>query len=253
VVARAAEIRASLGNPKILMLGVDRLDYTKGIRHRLKAYEELLQDKAIAPPNVTLMQVSTPSRERVDAYRHLREEIERTVGSINGEYSDIGSPAVFYLYQSYPRDEMAAMFLAADVMLVTPLRDGMNLIAKEYVACRHDLGGALVLSEFAGAWHELHQAFICNPHDVEGVKQTIMRAITAPEDERRRRMKALRKRVATHDVQRWATRYLEALASAPARPHRPTRASDEERRGVERANRSNRRALDKASERTEEQ
>jgi trehalose 6-phosphate synthase len=145
------------------------------------------------------------------------------------------------------------MFLAADVMLVTPLRDGMNLIAKEYVACRHDLGGALVLSEFAGAWHELHQAFICNPHDVEGVKQTIMRAITAPEDERRRRMKALRKRVATHDVQRWATRYLEALASAPARPHRPTRASDEERRGVERANRSNRRALDKASERTEEQ
>ena len=253
VIARAAEIRASLGNPKILLLGIDRLDYTKGIRHRLKAYEELLRDKAIAPPDVTLMQVATPSRERVDAYRHLREEIERTVGNINGEYSDIGSPAVFYLYQSYPRDEMAAMFLAADVMLVTPLRDGMNLIAKEYVACRHDLGGALVLSEFTGAWHELHQAFICNPHDVEGVKQTIMRAITAPEDERRRRMKALRKRVATHDVQRWATRYLEALASAPARPHRPTRASDEERRGVERANRSNRRALDKASERTEEQ
>src|SRR5664280_230258 len=252
VVARAAEIRTSLGNPKILMLGVDRLDYTKGIRHRLKAYEELLQDKAIAPPDVTLMQVSTPSRERVDAYRHLREEIERTVGSINGEYSDIGSPAVFYLYQSYPRDEMAAMFLAADVMLVTPLRDGMNLIAKEYVACRHDLGGALVLSEFAGAWHELHQAFICNPHDVEGVKQTIMRAITAPEDERRRRMKALRKRVSVHDVQRWATRYLDALATAPARPHRPTRASDEERRGVERANRSNRRALDNASERMTE-
>ncbi|HEX7535576.1 MAG TPA: trehalose-6-phosphate synthase, partial [Dermatophilaceae bacterium] len=253
VIARAAEIRASLGNPKILLLGIDRLDYTKGIRHRLKAYEELLRDKAIAPPDVTLMQVSTPSRERVDAYRHLREEIERTVGSINGEYSDIGSPAVYYLYQSYPRAEMAAMFLAADVMLVTPLRDGMNLIAKEYVACRHDFGGALVLSEFAGAWHELHQAFICNPHDVEGVKQTIMRAITAPVDERRRRMKALRKRVAVHDVQRWATRYLEALASAPAKPHRATRASDEERRGVERANRSTQRALDNASERIEEQ
>jgi trehalose 6-phosphate synthase len=248
VVARAAEIRASLGNPKILMLGVDRLDYTKGIRHRLKAYGELLQDKAIAPPDVTLMQVSTPSRERVEAYRQLREEIERTVGSLNGEFSDIGSPAVYYLYQSYPRTEMAAMFLAADIMLVTPLRDGMNLIAKEYVACRHDLGGALVLSEFAGAWHELHQAFICNPHDTEGLKQTIMRAITAPEDERRRRMKALRQRVAVHDVQRWATRYLEALASAPAKPHRPTRASDEERRGEQRATRSGRRALDRASE-----
>src|SRR6185436_17646335 len=207
----AAEIRASLGDPKVLMLGVDRLDYTKGIRHRLKAYEELLQDKVIAPPEVTLMQVATPSRERVDAYRHLREEIEGTVGRINGEYSDIGSPAVYYLYHSYPRNEMAAMFLAADVMLVTPLRDGMNLVAKEYVTCRHDLGGALVLSEFAGAWHELHQAFICNPHDIEGVKQTILRAINTPVDERQRRMKALRKRVATHDVQRWASRYLEAL------------------------------------------
>jgi len=248
VVARAAEIRASLGDPNILVLGIDRLDYTKGIRHRLKAYDELLQDKAIAPPDVTLMQVATPSRERVKAYRHLREEIERTVGRINGEYSDIGSPAVYYLYQTYPRAEMAAMFLAADVMLVTPLRDGMNLIAKEYVACRHDLGGALVLSEFTGAWHELHQAFICNPHDIEGVKQTIMRAITAPEDERRRRMKALRKRVSVHDVQRWASRYLDALAAAPAKPHRPTRASDEERRSVERANTANLRASDTASE-----
>ena len=248
VITRAAEIRASLGNPKILMLGVDRLDYTKGIRHRLKAYEELLEDKAIAPPDVTLMQVALPSRERVRAYRLLREEVEGTVGRINGEYSAFCSPAVHYLHHFYPRAEMVAMFLAADVMLVTPLRDGMNLIAKEYVACRHDLGGALVLSEFAGAWHELHQAFICNPHDIEGVKQTIMRAITAPEDERRRRMKAMRKRVADHDVQRWASRYLEALASAPAKPHRPTRASEEEGRRVERAHRANLRASDNASE-----
>jgi trehalose 6-phosphate synthase len=249
VIDRAAEIRESLGNPEILMLGVDRLDYTKGIRHRLKAYGELLRDKAIAPPEVTLMQVATPSRERVDAYRLLREEVEGTVGRINGEYSNLGSTAVHYLHHSYPRAEMAAMFLAADVMLVTPLRDGMNLVAKEYVTCRYDLGGALVLSEFTGAWHELHQAFICNPHDIEGVKQTIMRAITSPEDERRRRMKALRKRVADHDVQRWATRYLEALASAPLKPHRPTRASDDELRNVERANRANLRASDKASER----
>jgi trehalose 6-phosphate synthase len=252
VVARAAEIRACLGDPKILMLGVDRLDYTKGIRPRLKAYLELLQDKAIASPEVTLMLVALPSREHIDAYRQLREEVDGTVGRINGEYSAMGSPAIQYLHQAFSREEMAAMFLAADVMLVTPLRDGMNLVAKEYVACRHDLGGALVLSEFAGAWHELHQAFICNPHDVEGVKQTIMRAVTAPVDERRRRMKALRKRVAVHDVQRWASRYLEALASAPDKSRRPTRASDEERRGVERANRSNQRALDNASERTEE-
>jgi len=250
VIARAAEIRVSLGDPKILMLGVDRLDYTKGIRHRLKAYEELLQDKEIAPPEVTLMQVALPSRERVKAYRLLREEVEGTVGRINGEYSAFCSPAVHYLHHFYPRAEMVAMFLAADVLLVTPLRDGMNLIAKEYVACRHDLGGALVLSEFTGAWHELHQAFICNPHDIEGVKQTIRRAITAPEDERRRRMKAMRKRVADHDVQRWASDYLEALASAPQKPHRRTRASEQERRSVERANRANRSASDYASERT---
>jgi trehalose 6-phosphate synthase len=250
VVARSAEIRACLGDPKILMLGVDRLDYTKGIRHRLKAYGELLRDKAITPPEVTLMQVALPSRERVEAYRLLREEVEGTVGRINGEYSAFGSPAVHYLHHFYPRAEMVAMFLAADVLLVTPLRDGMNLIAKEYVACRCDLGGALVLSEFTGAWHELHQAFICNPHDIEGLKQTIMHAITAPEDDCRRRMKAMRRRVADHDVQRWASRYFEALASAPQKPHRRTRASEEERRNEERANRANQRASDKASEST---
>jgi trehalose 6-phosphate synthase len=248
VIARAAEIRASLGDPEILLLGVDRFDYAKGIRSRLKAYEELLRDKAIAPPEVTFMEVALPSRERVDAYRVLREEVERTVGRINGEYSVLGSAAIHYLHRSYPRDEMAAMFVAADIMLVTPLRDGMNLVAKEYVTCRNDLGGALVLSEFTGAWHELHQAFICNPHDIEGVKQTIMRAITAPEDERRRRMKAMRKTVADHDVQRWATNCLEALAAAPQKPHPRTRASEEKRRSVERANKANRTAADNASE-----
>ncbi|HZW42955.1 MAG TPA: trehalose-6-phosphate synthase [Dermatophilaceae bacterium] len=249
VLARAAEIRASLGDPEILLLGVDRLDYTKGIRHRLKAYEELLRDKAVSPPTVTLMQVATPSRERVDAYRLLRDELDRTVGQINGEYSVLGSTAIHYFHHSYPKDEMAALFVAADIMLVTPLRDGMNLIAKEYVVCRNDLGGALVLSEFTGAWHELHQAFICNPHDIEGVKQTIMRAITAPEDERRRRMKTMRKRVADNDVQQWASRYLKALAAAPLKPHRPTRASEEELADIERANRANLRASDRASER----
>ena len=248
VVSRAAEIRVSLGDPEILMLGVDRLDYTKGIRHRLKAYEELLRDKAIIPPKVTLVQLALPSREHIDAYRQLREEVDGTIGRINGEYSALGSPAVHYLSHACPRTEMAAMLLAADVMLVTPLRDGMNLVAKEYVTCRHDLGGALVLSEFAGAWHELHQAFTCNPHDIEGVKATIMRAITTPQDERRRRMKAMRKQVAEHDVQRWACLYLESLAAAPMEPHRPTLASDRERRDAERANSANLRASDRASE-----
>ena len=170
------------------------------------------------------MQVATPSRERVEAYRELRQEIEPTVGRINGELGNIGSPAVHYLHHSYPREEMAALFLAADVMLVTPLRDGMNLVAKEYVTCRHDLGGALVLSEFTGAWHELHQAFVCNPHDIEGLKQTILRAINTPEDEQRRHA-GLRRRVADHDVQRWASALPRRAGRRPRHGRNRTRSA----------------------------
>ncbi|WP_307818051.1 alpha,alpha-trehalose-phosphate synthase (UDP-forming) [Janibacter endophyticus] len=222
VKARAQEIRASLGNPETLFLGVDRLDYTKGIRHRLKAYEELLAEGTLSTPDVTFVQVATPSRERVDAYKRLRTEVETTVGHINGSYSTIGAQAVHYLHQSYPREEMAALFQAADVMLVTPLRDGMNLVAKEYVTCRNDLGGALVLSEFTGAWHELHQAFVCNPHDIEGLKQTMLRAMSASPKEKQRLMRALRRRVSDHDVLVWADRFLENLRAAPDRPPRRT-------------------------------
>jgi trehalose 6-phosphate synthase len=225
---RAREIRESLGNPHTLLLGVDRLDYTKGIGHRIKAYGELLEEDKVAPPQEMFIQVATPSRERVAAYRELRQEIEGEVGRLNGDHSRIGSPAIQYLHNSYPREEMAAMYLAADVLLVTPLRDGMNLVAKEYVTCRYDEGGALVLSEFAGASHELHQAFICNPHDVEGLKQTIMRAIHTPEREKRRLMRSMRRRVADHDVQRWASRFLEALAAAPERPDRTVREQQDD-------------------------
>ncbi|WP_433955592.1 alpha,alpha-trehalose-phosphate synthase (UDP-forming) [Janibacter indicus] len=215
---RARQIRTSLGEPEVVMLGVDRLDYTKGIRHRLKAYEELLAEGTLRPPEVTFVQVATPSRERVAAYKRLRTEVETTVGRINGTYGTLGSPAVHYLHHSYPREEMAALFQAADVMLVTPLRDGMNLVAKEYVTCRHDTGGALVLSEFTGAWHELHQSFVCNPHDIEGLKQTILRALRTDDKERRRLMRALRRRVADNDVQRWADRFLTNLDTAPHKP-----------------------------------
>jgi trehalose 6-phosphate synthase len=220
VQARAKEIRASLGDPETVVLGVDRLDYTKGIRHRLRAISELLEDGDIGPPEVTFVQVATPSRERVAAYQKLRTQIEGMVGRMNGDFSQVGQTAVHYLHQSYPREEMAAMFQAADVMLVTPLRDGMNLVAKEYVTCRHDLGGALVLSEFTGAAQELKQAYSCNPHDIIGLKQTILRAMRDSPAEKRRRMRALRRRVRTSDVQTWARRYLQALEFAPDKPPR---------------------------------
>lgn len=218
VQARAREIRDSLGNPETLLLGVDRLDYTKGIRHRLKAVEELLREGRLANPGTVFVQVATPSRERVEAYRQLRTEIERTVGRINGEFASIGSVVVQYLHQSYGRAEMAALYLAADVMLVTPLRDGMNLVAKEYVTARVDDGGALVLSEFTGAWHELRTAYVTNPHDIDGLKDVIVAAISDSRQVRRRRMRAMRKRVADHDVNAWAGQFLDLLArdSGPA-------------------------------------
>ncbi|GAA1833075.1 bifunctional alpha,alpha-trehalose-phosphate synthase (UDP-forming)/trehalose-phosphatase [Agromyces salentinus] len=211
---RAAEIRESLGNPETIILGVDRLDYTKGIRHRMKAFGELLRDGRLNVEDVTLVQVASPSRERVETYRQLRDEIELTVGRLNGDYATLGHQAIAYLHHGYPRDEMVALYLAADVMLVTALRDGMNLVAKEYVACRFDGDGVLVLSEFAGASDELRQAVLVNPHDIEGLKDAIVEAVRMPRRERTRRMRALRRRVIDNDVAKWSASFLETLTGA---------------------------------------
>jgi trehalose 6-phosphate synthase len=210
VVKRSREIRAALGDPALVLLGVDRLDYTKGILHRLRAYGELVAEKRLGS-RVVLIQVASPSRERVEAYQTLRDEVEVMVGRINGQYGEVGYAPIHYLHQSYPREEMAALYLAADVMLVTPLRDGMNLVAKEYVACRNDENGVLVLSEFTGAADELAGAFLVNPHDIQGLKDTIVRAATISPAEARRRMRSMRRRVYSHDVSRWAASFLGTL------------------------------------------
>ncbi|MBI5161671.1 MAG: alpha,alpha-trehalose-phosphate synthase (UDP-forming) [Micrococcales bacterium] len=217
VQARAAQIRSDLGDPQTVMLGVDRLDYTKGIGHRLKAFGELLADGAVSVGDVVLVQVASPSRERVETYRQLRDEVELTVGRINGDFSTISHQAISYLHHSFPREEMAALFLAADVMLVTALRDGMNLVAKEYVAARFDEDGVLVLSEFAGASDELKTALLINPHDIGGLKQAIVQAVRMPRNERRRRMRTMRKRVSDNDVLHWSATFLAALREARAR------------------------------------
>lgn len=210
---RAREIRAELGNPRKILLGVDRLDYTKGIDVRLRAFSELLEEGRVNREDTVLVQLATPSRERVESYVAMREDIERQVGHINGEYGEVGHPVVHYLHRPVPRDDLVAFFVAADVMLVTPLRDGMNLVAKEYVACRSDLGGALVLSEFTGAAAELRQAYLTNPHHPQGVKDTIEAALNQSPEEGRRRMRALRRQVLAHDVDRWARSFLDALAN----------------------------------------
>ena len=209
---RAKEIRAELGNPRKVMLGVDRLDYTKGIEVRLRAFSELLEEGRAKGDDTVLVQLATPSRERVESYRVLRGEIEQQVGRINGEYGEVGHPVVSYLHRPVPRDELIAFFVAADVMLVTALRDGMNLVAKEYVACRSDLGGALVLSEFTGAAAELRQAYLTNPHDLDDVKNAIESALNQTPEEGRRRMRAMRRQVLAHNVDRWARAFLDALA-----------------------------------------
>ncbi|WP_133784892.1 trehalose-6-phosphate synthase [Kribbella sp. VKM Ac-2571] len=209
--ARAAELRQEVGNPTHILLGVDRLDYTKGIRQRLRAFGELLDEKRISVDDAVFIQVATPSRERVEQYRVLRDEIELLVGRINGEHGRIGTPAINYLHTTYSRTEMAALLRAADVAVVTPLRDGMNLVAKEYVSTRYDDTGALVLSEFAGAADEFRQAFLVNPHDINGMKDTIVDAMNTDDRQLGRRMKAMRKHLAAHDVNLWAQTFLKAL------------------------------------------
>ncbi|WP_298328932.1 trehalose-6-phosphate synthase [Haloactinopolyspora sp.] len=215
VQARAATIREEVGSPKHILLGVDRLDYTKGISHRLKAFGELLGDGTVTPEDAVLLQVATPSRERVEAYQTLRDEVELQVGRINGDYGRIGKPAVHYLYSSYERAELVALLRAADVMVVTPLRDGMNLVAKEYVTARTDLRGTLVLSEFAGAADELGDgAMLVNPHDIDGLKRTLIKAMRVDDAEAAHRMKLLREHVISHDIDRWAQDFLTVLRAA---------------------------------------
>lgn len=211
---RAKEIRADLGDPEIVYLGVDRLDYTKGIRHRIKAYGELLEDGRLDVTRATFVQVASPSRENVGAYQDLREHVEILVGRINGEFGELGHSAIHYLHHSYPPEEMAALYLAADVMLVTALRDGMNLVAKEYIAARSDERGVLVLSEFTGAADELSPGpLLVNPHDIDGMKDIIAAAAAMDPKEQRRRMRRLRRKIMTDDVAKWSESFLSVLSA----------------------------------------
>ena len=214
IVARAHELRRELGNPDKILLGVDRLDYTKGIDLRLEAIKELLDEGRLDAERTVMVQLATPSRERVQHYIDLRSVIEEHVGHINGDHAQIGHPIVHYLYQPVSRDELIALFVAADVMLVTPKRDGMNLVAKEYVACRGDLGGALVLSEFTGAAMELRQSYLVNPHDLDGVKNMIMTVLHQDPESGRNRMSALHRQVMSHDVHKWAHSFLDTLSGS---------------------------------------
>jgi len=208
------ELQKRIGPGRRVLLGVDRLDYTKGIDIRLQAFRELLASGKAAPDSCVLVQVAVPSREHVDEYRDLRVKVERLVGEINGEYGDIGRTPVQYLHRSVDQIELSALYSLADVMLVTPLRDGMNLVCKEYVASRIDNTGALVLSEFTGAAKELPTALQVNPHDIDGVVNAMDQALRMTPAEQASRMTVMRRFIKRHNVHEWAAEFFAALEHA---------------------------------------
>ncbi len=194
-----------------LMISVDRLDYTKGIPERLRTFRRLLRSSPSWRGKVTLVQVAVPSRERVPAYADLRSEVSELVGEVNGDFGTPEWQPVVYLRRSVNKQELAALYSAADIAWVGPLRDGMNLVAKEYVACQHDGDGVLLLSEFAGAAHELGEALRINPYDEVGTAETLGRALEMDRDERVERMAALHERVHRNDAVTWASRFIDGL------------------------------------------
>jgi trehalose 6-phosphate synthase/phosphatase len=213
-----AEARSLRGDGTVkLLVGVDRLDYTKGIPRRLLSYEKMLQTHPDLRGRVRLVQVAVPSRTGVGAYQEFRSLVDGMVGRINGDFATPSWVPVHYIFRGLSERELVALYRAADVMLVTPLRDGMNLVAKEFVASRTDGDGVLVLSEFAGASWELPEAIQVNPYDVEGTAESCYRALTMGAEERRTRLEPLRARVQTYDVHRWAATFLEQLETITQR------------------------------------
>lgn len=213
VIERSVELRQQVGQGRKIILGVDRLDYTKGIDVRLRAFRDLLSRRTELLHECVLVQLAVPSRERVAEYQHLRRQVEELVGQINGEFGEVGMTPVQYLHRELPADELVALYRAAEVKLVTPFADGMNLVAKEYVATRLDNTGVLILSEFAGAAQELKTALQVNPHDVDGLAETMDMAISLPAREVTRRMRRMREVVRGHTVYDWAESFMNALSA----------------------------------------
>lgn len=211
VVQQAQRFKARLGERRRVFLGVDRLDYTKGIDVRLNAFQQLIANRPETVTDSVFVQVAVPSRERIADYQEIRRHVEELVGQINGQYAQVGTALVHYLHRPLPFEELIAIYRAADVMVVTPLSDGMNLVSKEYVATQLDDSGVLILSEFAGAADELRTALRVNPHDVDGIAEAMARAVTMTEQEVKRRMRAMRRVVRKHDVHQWAQRFLSDL------------------------------------------
>jgi trehalose 6-phosphate synthase len=202
--------RKVLGRRQII--GVDRLDYSKGLPDRFKAFGRLLEKHPETQKKVTLLQIAPSSRQEVQSYADIKEELAGLSGSINGRFADFNWTPIRYIQRNVPREKLAALFRASQVGFVTPLRDGMNLVAKEFVAAQDmEDPGVLVLSQFAGAAEEMAEALIVNPYDIDDMAGNLFRALRMPIAERRERQKALLARIRKQDARAWLNSFLEAL------------------------------------------
>jgi alpha,alpha-trehalose-phosphate synthase [UDP-forming] len=223
-ITRAEQLRKGTNDCKII-LGADRLDYSKGIPERLKAFRNTLERYHDLHGKITLVQIVVPSRENIPEYQKLKTEIETLVSEINGQFGYPGWLPVNYMFRSMARDELVAYYTAADIALITPLKDGMNLVAKEFCAANINENAALILSEFAGAAQQLRKnAIVVNPYDTEGTAAAIHTAYLMPEDERKARMNKLRQSIRKRDIYWWLGHFLKAAAAEPViKPQRRPR------------------------------
>jgi trehalose 6-phosphate synthase/phosphatase len=208
----ATLFRQNFGNHK-LVLSVDRLDYSKGIIHRLKGFAQFLQNNPEYRGEVSLVMVVVPSRDSVDRYSDLKTKIDEMIGSLNGLYSSPDWSPVYYFYRGFPFEELMALYHIANFALVTPVRDGMNLVAKEYIAVKRDEPGMLILSEMAGAAAELKQSIIINPNNIDEIEEALLEALKMPEDEKKTRMDKMRNTLSKQTVKKWALDFTTELAS----------------------------------------
>ena len=209
-------LKQSLGQRDI-MLSVDRLDYSKGILHRLNGFEQFLENNPEYHEKVSMAMIVVPSRDTVDIYAELKTQIDQLIGEINGKYSKLGWNPIFYFYRSFSFEELIAMYDIAQVALVTPLRDGMNLVAKEYLATKCNKPGVLILSEMAGAAIELPDAIIINPNDTDQIEKAILQALNMPEKEKKERLDKMQKRISRQDVKKWAKDFVVELLDIKTR------------------------------------
>lgn len=207
---KSAMLREKLGDKKVI-LSVDRLDYSKGILHRLNGFAQFLENNPGYHEKVSLAMIVVPSRDNVEMYAELKTKIDQAIGEINGKYAKLGWSPIFYFYRSFSFEELIAMYDIADIALVTPLRDGMNLVAKEYLAAKGDQSGVLILSEMAGAAIELQDALIINPNNKDEIEKAILQALTMPDDEKRERISRMQKGIASRNVKRWANDFVKEL------------------------------------------